>query len=60
MSGRQEPRKGGIIICYANSRLEIETMIQNDPFNREKVAEYEIIEFLPSMVAPQLADFKNK
>ena len=60
MSGRQEPRCGGVIICKANSRLEIETIVQNDPFNREKIAEYDIIEFLPSMVAPQLANFKNK
>lgn len=34
----------------------IEPIVLNDPFNREKIAEYEIIEFLPSMAAAHLAD----
>ena len=34
----------------------IERIVLNDPFNREKIAEYEIIEFLPSMTAAHFAD----
>lgn len=31
-------------------------MIQNDPFHREKIASYEIVEFLPTMSAKYLAN----
>lgn len=55
LSGRKEPRSGGVILATASTRAEIERIIQSDPFYREKVAEYEIVEFLPSMSAKQLA-----
>ncbi len=58
LSGRKEPRTGGLILSNAATRAEIETIIMNDPFNREKIAEYEIIEFLPSMAATHLAHLK--
>lgn len=54
LSGRKEPRTGGVILCNAQTRAEVETIVANDPFHREQVAEYEIIEFLPSMAAPHL------
>ena len=47
-SGSKEPRIGGIIICRAHDRQEVEQMILEDPFSREMVANYEIIEFTPS------------
>jgi uncharacterized protein YciI len=55
LSGRKEPRTGGVILATAGTRAEIERIIEDDPFRREKVAEYEIIEFLPSMSAEHLA-----
>ena len=58
LSGRKEPRTGGVILSNAETRAEIESIILNDPFNREKIAEYEIIEFLPSMAATQLAKLR--
>lgn len=58
LSGRKEPRTGGVIFSKAETRAEIESIILNDPFNREQIAEYEIIEFLPSMAAPHLANLK--
>lgn len=44
-SGPQVPRKGGIILCKATSREEVESIVSQDPFNRNKVAQYTIIEF---------------
>ncbi len=58
LSGRKEPRTGGVILSKAKTRAEIEDIVLNDPFNREKIAEYEIIEFLPSMTAEHLANLK--
>jgi hypothetical protein len=56
---RKEPRIGGVIFAKAETRAEIEGIILNDPFNREKIAEYEIIEFLPTMAATHLAIRSN-
>lgn len=58
LSGRREPRTGGVILAEAETRAEIESIVLNDPFNREQIAEYEIVEFLPSMAATQLASLK--
>lgn len=56
LSGRKEPRTGGVILAVAETRAEIESIVQNDPFHREKIANYEIVEFLPSMSAKHLAN----
>jgi uncharacterized protein YciI len=56
LSGRKEPRTGGVILAVAETRAEIENIVQNDPFHREKIANYEIFEFLPSMSAEYLAN----
>ena len=45
-SGRKNPRVGGVIICNAKDKSEVECIIKEDPFFIEKLAEYEIIEFL--------------
>jgi uncharacterized protein YciI len=58
LSGRKEPRTGGVILANAETRAEIESIVLNDPFNREKIAEYEIIEFLPSMAAAHLSTLR--
>ena len=42
-SGPQIPRTGGVILCKAASRSEVEEIIKEDPFNA--VADYQIIEF---------------
>lgn len=55
LSGRTEPRTGGVIFATAQTRAEIEAIIQNDPFYREQIATYEIVEFLPSLSAENLA-----
>lgn len=55
LSGRKDPRTGGVILANAGTRADIESIIQNDPFHREQIAKYEIVEFLPSMSAKYLA-----
>lgn len=51
LSGRREPRTGGVIVATAQSLVELEEVIKHDPFYQEKIAAYEIIEFIPSMSA---------
>lgn len=59
LSGRKEPRDGGIIIAQADNRAEIEKWIQKDPFYKHQVAEYQVTEFIPSKTAIGLEKFKN-
>ncbi|ANF51568.1 GTP cyclohydrolase [Chryseobacterium glaciei] len=47
-SGRKEPRTGGIILANANSKSEVEQIIEEDPFYIHQIADYNIIEFIPS------------
>ena len=55
LSGRREPRVGGVIIAQAATRAALETILAGDPFWRESIARYDIVEFVPSMAAPALA-----
>lgn len=47
-SGRMNPRVGGIIICNVKDRVEAKSIIQEDPFFINEIAEYDMIEFLPT------------
>lgn len=58
-SGRRNPRVGGVIFCNATDHNEVESIIQEDPFYVEKIAEYEIIEFNPTMYADGFEHFIN-
>ncbi len=56
-SGPQTPRVGGIILMKAESRAEIDSIIEQDPFNINGIADYRIVEFTPTMfVEPSLSD----
>lgn len=57
LSGRRNPRKGGVILCNAGNQWEVESIISEDPFHIEKIAEYEIIEFLPTKCITELESF---
>mgnify|MGYP000628022598 CR=1 FL=1 len=58
-SGRKVPRTGGVILVQAPSKAEVEKIIQEDPFNIEGLANYEITEFLPSMTSKEFESLKN-
>ena len=47
-SGAQVPRKGGVILCKAGNRGEVEGIIAQDPFYEHQIATYQIIEFTPT------------
>lgn len=47
-SGRQEPRIGGVIICRAASKELAMEIMKADPFYINKVATYDVIEFIPT------------
>ena len=44
-SGPQEPRTGGVIVTHDMTRAEVDAMLAEDPFVREGVSEYQVIEF---------------
>lgn len=47
-SGRKVPRTGGIILCNCTDMVEAKVIMEKDPFYKEGIAQYEIIEFVPS------------
>ena len=55
--GRLNPRTGGVILCNANDKEEVEALINEDPFYINKIGEYEIIEFLPVKYADGFEDY---
>ncbi|HLT54031.1 MAG TPA: YciI family protein [Flavobacteriaceae bacterium] len=53
-SGRKVPRTGGIILSKVNSKQELERVIEKDPFKKNKLADYELIEFIPNKTSHEL------
>lgn len=58
-SGRKVPRTGGIILSNITDKEELQKIIALDPFNQNGVADYEIVEFVPSMTCKQLDFLKE-
>jgi uncharacterized protein YciI len=54
VSGRKIPRDGGIIVAVGNSRQDVETLMNDDPFCKHGLAEVRIIEFRASQRAEDL------
>ena len=48
-SGPQTPRVGGVIMIKAESRIAVDAIIAEDPFNIKGIADYQIVEFTPTM-----------
>lgn len=53
-SGRKIPRTGGIILSNVGNGLELKKIIEKDPFKKNELADYEIIEFVPSKTCEEL------
>lgn len=53
-SGRKVPRTGGIILSNISNKAELESIIELDPFKLNDLADYEIIEFVPSKTSEEL------
>jgi len=56
-SGAQNPRTGGVILCNAADKEEVERIVSEDPFNIYGAATYQIIEFCPTKFAPAFEAF---
>jgi len=56
-SGAQNPRTGGVIMCKANNKEEVELIISEDPFNIHGAATYQIIEFCATKYAEGFSQF---
>lgn len=54
MSGRVEPRTGGVIIAHGVTREELRAVLAEDPFVMNEVAVHHALEFRPSMASPAL------
>ena len=48
-SGPQTPRVGGVIMIKADNREAVDSIIVQDPFNINGIADYQIVEFTPTM-----------
>jgi uncharacterized protein YciI len=59
-SGRQIPRKGGVILAVAPDRESLAALMELDPFVREGLATYEIVEFRTSLHHPSLKRFADE
>ena len=53
-SGRKVPRTGGVILSNIKNREQLDSVINQDPFKQNRVADYEITEFIPSMTSKEL------
>lgn len=57
LAGRRKPKSGGLIICKASSRKEVEAIISEDPLDKFQLALYEIIEFEPTSYVNELQSY---
>lgn len=57
-SGRKNPRTGGIILSKVENKIKLEEILAKDPFYVNNVADYEIIEFIPSMTSKEFECLK--
>ena len=48
-SGPQNTLVGGVIMIKASDRDEVNTIISQDPFNINGIADYQIVEFTPTL-----------
>jgi len=54
VSGRKIPRDGGIILAVGRDREQIETIMRDDPFVSNQLADVRIIEFRASQRADDM------
>jgi uncharacterized protein YciI len=54
VSGRKIPRDGGIILAVGKSRVQIQAIVESDPFVARGLADFRIIEFRASQRADDI------
>lgn len=48
-SGPQNPRAGGVIMIKPMERAAVDEIVANDPFYINGIADYQIVEFTPTL-----------
>jgi uncharacterized protein YciI len=54
VSGRKVPRDGGIILAVGDDKEKVEAIVREDPFVRENLADFRVIQFRASQRAKNL------
>lgn len=54
MSGRKVPRDGGVLLAVGTDRDQIESLVREDPFVAQGLADYRIIQFRASQLADDI------
>ncbi len=57
VSGPLEPRTGGVIVTFPMSRETLESILAEDPFVREEISAYQVLEFKPTKRTGVLAEY---
>lgn len=57
VSGPKSPRTGGIILSQLTDRAQLQTIIEQDPFYLNGIAEFDIVEFAPVKYHKDFASF---
>jgi uncharacterized protein YciI len=55
-SGPRNPRTGGVILARMMPREELNSLLDQDPFIREGIAEFELLEFQVTKGNPSLLE----
>ncbi|MBU2896755.1 YciI family protein [Vibrio hepatarius] len=55
LSGRKEPRTGGVIISTLSEKADLNNILTQDPFYYEGIDHYEVIEIIPTKASAELA-----
>lgn len=59
-SGRRVPRTGGVILARAPTKEELAAVMDKDPFVRDGLATYELVEFKTSQFDPAFKPFADE
>jgi uncharacterized protein YciI len=59
-SGRKVPREGGVILAVGEDRAAIEALVATDPFVVAGLCAYRVTEFLATVTAPALEDYRQQ
>ena len=59
-SGRKIPRTGRIILSKLDSIEKLNEVLEQDPFKRNNLATYKILEFIPSMTNDEFVNLKEE
>jgi uncharacterized protein YciI len=58
-SGKRNPRVGGVILINQYSKNHVMNIIKEDPFYKYDIANYELIEFIPTKYDENFRVFIN-